>query len=446
MAPQAPAPGLPSRTDVAVVGAGTAGAIVAHRLAAAGDRSVLLLEQGPAAAAPVRTSSLARLPIDDPVRAEHFAEVRGRPVVRGRGLGGSAGINGGYFLRPHPADLGSWPSWWTADRVGLGYAALDGGAAGGGRMSVHAFGDDELGDVARAFEDYWSQTLGPADSAPWPHPGLLRVRSNRRDGHRFTAADGFLSPPPAGLTVVPNAAVDEILLGPDAVTGVRVGGQRVAAGEVIVAAGTLGTARLLRRSGLWRRMGVQTMYPREHPERLVRFTARREIAAPALLQTVMHTPDGLEIRCYGDDFAQFVDEIAPRGVPIGVADLAHPTAGSLDGRPDDPALDLGAPDADSIARMDAAADAVVRMLSAPEFAELVVPGSIEVDPVLGMSQHAAGTLPLGAAVDHLGAVPEVGGLRVVDGSVLPGPLRAGPHATIAMVAWVIGGELARQGR
>ena len=430
----------PSSVDVVVVGAGTAGCIVAHRLAASGERSVLLVEEGPGGFPAAATTALTRLPTGDPERAMQFAERRGRPVVRGRGLGGSAAVNGGYYLRPHPADLAGWPPWWTPDRVGRAYDALDGGDAGGGRMHVSAFGDDELGDVARAFEDYWARTCGPADTGAWAHPGLLRVRSNRRDGRRFTAADGFLSPPPPGLTVAGGAAVDEVLHDGGRVHGVRVGGRRVAAGEVIVCAGTLGTAALLQRSGLWHRIGGRALH--EHPERLVRFTPRRELRAPALLQSVLHTDDGLEIRCYGDDFATFIDGLATSGVPIGVADLARPATGSVAGGGE---LDLGIPDADSLDRMDAAADRVVQMLSAPEFAGLVTPGSVAVDPVLGMSQHAAGTLPLGTAVDHLGAVPSIDGLRVADGSVLPGPLRSGPHATIAMVAWVIGGELARSG-
>lgn len=422
-----------------VVGAGTAGCIVAHRLAASGDRSVLLLEAGPGTVPAAATTALTRLPTGDRARSVHFDERWGRPVVRGRGLGGSASINGGYFMRPHPGDLTGWPAWWTPDRVGRGYAALDGGAAGGGAMHVSAFGDDELGDVARVFEDYWAGTWGPADTGAWAHPGLLRVRSNRRGGHRFTAADGFLSPPPP-LTVAGEATVDEILHDEGRVRGVRVGHRRVAAGEVIVCAGTVGSALLLRRSGLWHRIGVRALPLHEHPERLVRFAPRREVHAPALLQSVVHTDDGLEIRCYGADFAAFIAGLTPSGVPIGVADLAHPAAGTIDA---EGGLDLGTPGAESLARMDAAADQVVQMLSAPAFAGLVEPGSVAVDPVLGMSQHATGTLPLGAAVDHLGGVPSVEGLRVVDGSVLPGPLRSGPHATIAMVAWVIGGELAR---
>ncbi|GAC56472.1 putative oxidoreductase, partial [Gordonia hirsuta DSM 44140 = NBRC 16056] len=252
------------------------------------------------------------------------------------------------------------------------------------------------------------------------------------------------------------------------VRGVRVRGQEVIAGEVIVAAGTLGTAALLRRSGVLAAMGLDRVHPHEHPERLVRWQPVRPLTAPALLQSVVQSGgvgeperagepggagepagaggltgvDGVEIRCYSDDFARFIggprhpDE--PAGVPVGVADLAHPAVGTLDGR----GLDLGEPDAASSARMARAVADVVQMLESPVYAPLVVPGSIRVDPVTGMSQHATGTLPLGRLVDDLGGVRQIRGLRVVDGSIIPGALGSGPHASIAMAAWLIAGAIA----
>ncbi len=417
--------GLTERSaDTVVVGAGTAGCLVAARLAAAG-REVLLLEQGPISPPGPEVTALARLPLHDAGRVVAVPERRGRPVVRGRGLGGSAAINGGYFLRADPADSTGWPQWWTPARIADGYAAVE------ELLAVAPFADDELGDVPRAFERYWAG-----------EPGLIRVRSNARDGRRVTAAAVL---PAAGCGAaggtprVRRARVDEVLLHragtPGArVAGVRAGGEVIGAGEVIVCAGTLGTAALLVRSGL---PGDGPRPLREHAERLVRFAPRGEVRAPALLQSVLHA-DGLEIRCYGDDFARFIPGVAPRGIPIGIADLARPLRGSHDGR----IPDLGVADARSRAALRRGVDRVVEMLNSSSFADLVVPGSVTVDPVIGTSQHAYGTLPLGTATDPLGALPGVDGLRVVDGSLLPGPLHAGPHATIAMLAWVIGGALA----
>ncbi|AVM01555.1 mycofactocin system GMC family oxidoreductase MftG [Gordonia iterans] len=443
---------MPVPVDVAVVGAGTAGCIVAARLAGAG-RSVLLLEDGPAALPGPEVTSLAQLPVGGAGdRVVRCPEVRGRPVVRGRGLGGSSCVNGGYFLRAHPDDFARWPAWWTPSRIADAYDALDGGDPGGGLLSVTPFDDDELGDVPRAFENYWGARLGAASDGVWPRPGLVRVRSNRVDGRRLSTAEALLLGPERvhapgraggvgrrpGLTIRGGSWVESLVHDGRRVTGVRAGGTAIAAGEVILCAGALGTAALLQRSGLLAPMGVRALIPREHAERVVRFTPRREVAAPALLQSVVHTDAGIEIRCYGDDFARFIGGLEPRGVPIGVSDMAHPARGSVVGTE----LDLGEPDEVSAARMSSAVDAVVDMLDSPEFCGLVVPGSISVDSVTGMSQHASGTLPLGSVVDHLGGALGVSGLRVVDGSVVPGGLRSGPHATIAMAAWAIAGEIA----
>ncbi|WP_298444620.1 mycofactocin system GMC family oxidoreductase MftG [Gordonia sp. (in: high G+C Gram-positive bacteria)] len=446
-------PELPRSADVVVVGAGTAGALVAARLAERGDRSVLLVERGPVEPPGPETTMLRRLPLGDPVRAAAIPEAGGRPVVRGRGLGGSSAINGGYFLRPHLADFADWPQWWTPERLGAGYRAVE------ELLGVSEFADDELGDVPRTFEEYWSADAGarllpdgrPATTeqhatgesgtaAEWARPGLLRVRSNRRDGRRVTTAEALASAEgraPATLSLAGEAPVDEVLVRGGRVTGVRIGADVVTAGAVILSAGTLGTAALLARSGVLAGLGLDSLVPQEHAERIVRFAPRHPVSAPALLQSVVHADDGIEIRCYGDDFASFIDGVPSRGIPVGVTDLAHAAAGSWrDGR-----LDLGAPDAASLARMERWVSVVSEMLSSPEFGELVVPGSVEVDPVVGMSQHASGTLPLGVLVDPLGGVPGVAGLRVVDGSVLPPGLASGPHATIAMLGWVIGGAI-----
>ena len=94
----------------------------------------------------------------------------------------------------------------------------------------------------------------------------------------------------------------------------------------------------------------------------------------------------------------------------------------------------------SIGPVDGAVGVVVEALSSSEMAEFVVPGSVRVDPVVGTSQHAWGSLAMGERVDWLGAVDGVAGLRVIDVSILP---RVGsvPHATIMMAAIVISDAL-----
>jgi len=395
--------------DVLVVGAGSAGCLVAEFLSRDSSRRVMVVEAGRGA---VFESRLDRLPIDHPVRAAPIPERRGRPMVRGRGLGGSSAINGGYFLRGHRADYFSWP--WPIDEVEAAFTEVE------RIMRVHRFSDAELGDVARATETW----AGPQTGGEWPRVGVNRVRTNSVDGVRWTTAN-VLSVDRPNLLVRAETPVARLLVRAGRAIGIETGdGEAISAGEVVVCAGTTGTASLMAPI-------VGPMPLHEHAERIVRFTPRRALVSTALLQTVIHTSSGLEIRPYSDDFASFTS-LAQTGVPIGVADMAGTQGAVADG-----VVDLGEPDADSAGRLEVGVETVVRMLGSEEFVDLVEPGSVRVDPTVGMSQHAWGTLPAGTAVDADGRVDGVRGLRVIDGSILPGPLSSGPHATILMLAALI---------
>ncbi len=393
--------------DVLIVGAGSAGSVLAEQLSRDRRRRVLVVERGPGE--PL-SAPLAALPIDDPVRAVSLDERGGRPVVRGSGVGGSSSINGAYWLRGRRADYDGWP--WPLDRIDPAFAEAE------RIMRVRPFDDGELGDVARAVQAW----AGPASGARWPDTGVVRVRTNSVDGVRWTTGHVLASVSRPNLEVRPQSTAARLLLDGDRVTGiVTERGESITAGEVVLCCGTLGTARLVAPV-------VGPMPLHEHPERIVRFDATRRLAASALLQTVIHTADGLEIRPYGDDFAAFTD-LPPSGVPIGVADMRG-TSGSWTAG----VTDLGDPDRESTARMADGVETVIEMLASPEFGDIVAPGSVRVDPVIGMSQHAWGTLPAGASVDDDGRLVGTRGLRVVDGSILPGALSSGPHATIVMLA------------
>ncbi|NMD57442.1 MULTISPECIES: mycofactocin system GMC family oxidoreductase MftG [Tsukamurella] len=407
--------------DAVVVGAGSAGLAVAHALSH--DWDVVLLEGGPLAAPSAATRRLTTLPLGGD-RARRYAEARGRVVVRGRGLGGSAAVNGGYFLRGHSDDYADWP--WPQERIAATFDRLDGGAAGGGTMRVSAYRDAELGSVAAGFESHWrTRGIDSARTAPWAGTGLHRVRANRQAGARWTVADVF--PPRADGTGLLRATATALIEARGAIVGVHTTVGRIDAPEIILAAGTLGSGALL---APW--TGPLTTL--EHPERVVRFAPRTPLPPVPLLQAVLHTDDGLEFRCYSDDFAFYIPGVERRGVPIGVADMSRPARGVLTANG---ALDLGEPDEESRARLARGVDDVVAMLRSPAFADLVEPGSIAVDPVIGMSSHTWGTLPLGERTDAGGRVDGLDGVRVVDGSVLPALLRSGPHASILAAASLI---------
>ena len=159
---------------------------------------------------------------------------------------------------------------------------------------------------------------------------------------------------------------------------------------------------------------------------------------------MLHTDDGLEIRCYRDDFATYIDGLPRSGSMVEVTAM-HRSPVRLVAGDERVRLEFGEPSAEATAAMRAGADEVVEMLHSSEFAGIVVPDSVSVAAVPGFSQHAWGTMPMGVRTDALGAVHGTEGLRIVDGSILPTGGRSGPHATIMMVAVHIGNRFSDEG-
>nr|WP_064569445.1 mycofactocin system GMC family oxidoreductase MftG [Gordonia sp. LAM0048] len=439
--------------DVVIVGAGSAGCVLAERLSREPERTVVLLERGPAGLPTPADLDLRRLPIDDaaPHAVRHATDL-GVYAARGSALGGSSAVNGGYFLRWHRDDFGSWPAGWEPDAIADAYDELD---APAGTMGVEPVADDELGDAGRAFERYWSERAPVRPIAQrWPVVGLNRVLTNRSGVARRSAADAYLVPALSrpNLRVLTGRVVDRLdtVRGPT-VTGVRAGSLSVRAGEVILAAGTLGTAGILLRSkvpglpgsGARGRSDVRSLTAGEHRGLAVSYSRRSPADAGMVLPTVLHTENGLEIRCYRDDFASYIHGLPVSGPIVEVTAMRHSPVRIVADH-SRVRMEFVEPDPDTAASLRTAAAGVVEMLRSPEFTDVVVPGSVRIADRAGFSQHAWGTVPMGIRTDWLGGVSGTRGLRIVDGSILPGSGRSGPHATIMMMASRIGTVLAQR--
>jgi choline dehydrogenase-like flavoprotein len=267
---------------VVVVGGGAAGCAVARRLSEDPSCRVCLLEAGPdrfAAAdrvvgTPFADDMLALFWDEEGLAgfAKHGWEYAGfafagdrHPLTsfRGRALGGSTATNGAAWIRGAPQCYDAWGSdLWTYERV-LPYFR---------RSESDGFGDREYhGDegpvpVERMPRERWwpfhlavmdaARGLGFAEKADVNDPrgeGFGPVPRNQVDGMRVSSAASYLGPVRgrANLEIRCDSPVARVLLGDGRATGVELeGGERIAAGEVVLCAGGLESPHLLMLSGI----------------------------------------------------------------------------------------------------------------------------------------------------------------------------------------------------
>lgn len=261
--------------DYIVVGAGSAGCVLAARLTEDPHRRVLLLEAGGKDSAreihiPAAFSRLFKTAVDWDYSTEREPQLYNRKLYwpRGKVLGGSSSINAMIYIRGNPADYDSWrdagnPGWEFAEVLPYFKKSED---QVRGASELHGVGGPIrvadprcVNPLTRAFLAAAREVGIPANSdfngVTQEGAGLYQV--TQRNGERCSAVDGYLKPALSrpSLTVLTGAHVLRLLVENNRATGVefmRDGATQTARAdaEVILAGGTVNSPQVLLLSGI----------------------------------------------------------------------------------------------------------------------------------------------------------------------------------------------------
>lgn len=487
--------------DVIVVGGGSAGAVVAGRLSEDPGRRVLLVEAGPSyppdGYPPALASSAtmgAATGFDWGFVTEPGVIRRPLAAYRGKVLGGSSAVNGANTLRALPSDFARWAAngleGWSFYDVLQDYRRLERASGDdrwhghNGPLPIRQRSLEEISPAQRAFFDA-ALAIGlpytPDFNGPSPE-GVGTLPQNIVNGTRINTGMVYLTEvvrSRLNLTITAEALVDTVQFDGARAIGIGLaGGEIVRAAEVVLSAGTYGSAAILLRSGVGpaadlKRLGIpviadlpvgRRLY--EHPFYLNTYAMRPDRIgkqlpkiSPMVWAASSRAGGGeLDIQIAANHF--FDNPSSPTGVGLNVpVALVRPrSSGTLTLASRNPQaaprIDLnllarsqdrerlveGIAIARSIAATRPLADLVDHELSpgptasTPEMVEAAVLATVDV------YHHPTSTVPMGgpddptAAVDELGAVRGLQRLRVVDAAILPDVPSAPTNLTVIMAA------------
>ena len=261
--------------DYIVVGAGSAGAVVANRLSADARNTVLLLEAGPAShpwsRIPIGYARLLTNPAANWLySSEPEANTNGRklPVPRGRLLGGSSAINGMAFVRGQAQDFDTWAQMgnqgWSYESVLPFFKRMESYEGGDerfrGRDGPLRVTNPEPRDPLFAALIRAAGEVGIAHNPDYNgarQDGIAMSQATIASRRRMSTARCYLDPirRRGNLRIETGALTESLLLEGKRCVGVRysVGGtarEARAAREVVVSAGSINSPQLLELSGI----------------------------------------------------------------------------------------------------------------------------------------------------------------------------------------------------
>lgn len=311
--------GWTHEADIVIVGAGTAGCVLANRLSEDAATQVILLEAGgedrhPLIRIPVGFTKVVQRPeLNWGYTSEPEPAMNGRtvPVPRGRVLGGSSSINGLFHIRGHRLDYDDWAAQgctgWSYDELlpyfirsesswrGAGPFHGDRGAVRVRPVDTRALLSEPLMAAA--------QRAGHAvvdDIDAERHEGIARGEVNIDGrGRRHSSARAHLHPwrhRRANLQVMTHALTERVIVEQGRAVGVQLtlGGRTLrirARREVVLSAGAYGSPQLLMLSGIGpgtelQALGIDVVADRpsvganliEHPRMPLQFALREPVS------------------------------------------------------------------------------------------------------------------------------------------------------------------------
>lgn len=263
--------------DYIIIGAGSAGCVLANRLSESPDNRVCLIEAGPRDRNPLIKIPLAIMRLMQHkvlnwrFDTEAQAGANNRPIYipRGRTLGGSSSINGMVYMRGHRLDYDDWAkagnTGWSYSEV-LPYFLRAENNEEWGDTPYHAKGGPMTVTNCQSYTPLAEPLYEAAQALQYPltedfngrqQEGFGKRQVTVKNGQRESAATAYLHPVKhrANLTVLTDCLVNKITIENGKATGVELVGTSgprhlAARKEVILSAGSIASPALLMRSGI----------------------------------------------------------------------------------------------------------------------------------------------------------------------------------------------------